>query len=260
MMAECARVLRPNGAMVLFSQDPLTTALVVGAAPSLPFAYRMTWLKPHFANPLSAKKCPVNYTEDVCVFFKRAPKHDFHMAHPLRPYAAALMAHVGLSKKRIFEDMGSQALCHFMRHGSPQFSLCTRAGYDSLIALYGVDTWHGFRPFDSLAFEDAAYREALSAAMIGEHPRVFNLPDGVKTKSNVLSFARDKGAFHPTQKPVALLADILRTFSLPGAVVLDFTMGSGSTGVACADEGRTFIGIERDAKYFEIARERCGVS
>lgn len=61
---------------------------------------------------------------------------------------------------------------------------------------------------------------------------------------------------HPTQKPVDLMAYLIRTYSNPGDVVLDFTMGSGTTGVACVREGRRFIGIERDPDYFAIAQKR----
>lgn len=61
---------------------------------------------------------------------------------------------------------------------------------------------------------------------------------------------------HPTQKPVALMEYLIRTYTNEGQTVLDNTMGSGTTGVACAQSGRKFIGIERDPTYFEIARNR----
>lgn len=63
---------------------------------------------------------------------------------------------------------------------------------------------------------------------------------------------------HPTQKPVALMEYLIKTYTNEGETVLDFTMGSGTTGVACKNLGRDFIGIEKDDKYFEIARERIG--
>jgi len=62
--------------------------------------------------------------------------------------------------------------------------------------------------------------------------------------------------YHPTQKPVALLEYLIKTYTLEGETVLDFTMGSGSTGVACKNLSRNFIGIEKEEKYFNIARER----
>lgn len=62
--------------------------------------------------------------------------------------------------------------------------------------------------------------------------------------------------FHPTQKPVALLEYLVRTYTNTGDVVLDNCMGSGSTGVACINTGRKFVGMEMDDKYFEIAKQR----
>jgi len=66
----------------------------------------------------------------------------------------------------------------------------------------------------------------------------------------------DKGRLHPTQKPVALMEYLIRTYTNVGETVLDFTMGSGTTGVAAANTMRKFIGIERDPDYFQIAQSR----
>ena len=68
--------------------------------------------------------------------------------------------------------------------------------------------------------------------------------------------SRDGNRIHPTQKPVALLEYLIRTYTNEGETVLDFTMGSGSTGVACMNTNRHFIGIELDGGYFEIAKSR----
>lgn len=73
---------------------------------------------------------------------------------------------------------------------------------------------------------------------------------------NVLEYDKDYPHMHPTQKPVALLEYLIKTYTNPNDVVLDNTMGSGSTGVACANTGRRFIGIEKDEKYFQIAKKR----
>ncbi len=67
---------------------------------------------------------------------------------------------------------------------------------------------------------------------------------------------RSKGTVHPTQKPVALMEYLIRTYTNEDETVLDFTMGSGTTGVACVNAGRNFIGIERDENYFKIAQDR----
>ena len=72
----------------------------------------------------------------------------------------------------------------------------------------------------------------------------------------VLRFSNEAKQEHPTQKPIALLEYLIRTYTNKGETVLDFTMGSGSTGVACVNTNRRFIGIELDDKYFEIAKQR----
>lgn len=76
-----------------------------------------------------------------------------------------------------------------------------------------------------------------------------------KNPSTVLYFNKEVG-HHPTQKPVPLLEYLIKTYTLEGETVLDFTMGSGSTGVACKNLNRKFIGIEKDERYFEIAKRR----
>jgi site-specific DNA-methyltransferase (adenine-specific) len=73
-----------------------------------------------------------------------------------------------------------------------------------------------------------------------------------------LQFLNETG-LHPTQKPVTLMEYLIKTYTNEGETVLDFTMGSGTTGVACKNLGRDFIGIEKDDKYFGIASERIGV-
>ncbi len=72
---------------------------------------------------------------------------------------------------------------------------------------------------------------------------------------SVIAFGSERGV-HPTQKPVDLMEYMIRTYTSEGDVVLDNTMGSGTTGVACMNTGRRFIGIERDEDYFKIAKER----
>ena len=79
--------------------------------------------------------------------------------------------------------------------------------------------------------------------------------DGSRQPKTIQKFNRDKG-FHPTQKPVALLEYLIKTYTNEGDVVLDNCMGSGSTGVACVNTNRNFIGIELSEEYYNIAKER----
>lgn len=80
-------------------------------------------------------------------------------------------------------------------------------------------------------------------------------PEGTRYPKTILSFKQEKG-FHPTQKPVELMEYLIKTYSNHDDTVLDNCMGSGTTGVACVNTGRNFIGIEMDNKYFDIAKTR----
>lgn len=83
-------------------------------------------------------------------------------------------------------------------------------------------------------------------------------PTGSRYPKTVLKFKQEKG-YHPTQKPVDLMEYLIKTYTNEGDVVLDNTMGSGTTGVAAMNTNRDFIGMENDQKYFEIAQERLNV-
>lgn len=88
-----------------------------------------------------------------------------------------------------------------------------------------------------------------------EQKSVLTKNDGFRYPLDVLEFKSDKG-LHPTQKPVALLEYLVKTYTNEGDLVLDNCMGSGSTGVACVNTGRRFIGMELDPQYFAIAEKR----
>ena len=89
-----------------------------------------------------------------------------------------------------------------------------------------------------------------------EYEAFTNFPNNVLEYDNLWG----KKAIHPTQKPVALLEYLIKTYTNDGETVLDNCMGSGSTGVACVNLNRSFIGIEMDDKYFEIASKRINDS
>jgi site-specific DNA-methyltransferase (adenine-specific) len=81
--------------------------------------------------------------------------------------------------------------------------------------------------------------------------------EGTRFPKTVLRFTKDKGKrHHPTQKPVALFEYLIKTYTNEGDMVLDNCMGSGTTGVACKNLNRNFIGIELDIEYFKIAEKR----
>ena len=259
------RILRKNGKMVLFAQQPFTNELINKALPNVPFNYSMIWEKDHFANCLSAKKAPLGYFEDVLVFSK---KHDTEALHPLRPYFKQVIDYIGLNLKQINTKLGhgradhtsyvtprkaiigeiGQKGDHVTRTGSTQFSLCTEKTYLELIKVFRIDEMQGFKEFDYLQNIDNKFKIDFAST--------FNLWEGNKYKSNILKYKKDYDGHHPTQKPVLLLEDLIKTFSNEGDLVVDLTMGSGSTGVACKNTNRDFVGIEMDENYFAIAEER----
>tara|TARA_A100001388_G_scaffold223538_1_gene174350 strand:+ start:606 stop:1328 length:723 start_codon:yes stop_codon:yes gene_type:complete len=83
-------------------------------------------------------------------------------------------------------------------------------------------------------------------------------PEGSRYPKTVLKFKQEKG-LHPTQKPVGLMEYLIKTYTNEGDTVLDNTMGSGTTGVACVNCNRSFVGIEMDKKYYQISKERVNV-
>jgi site-specific DNA-methyltransferase (adenine-specific) len=100
-----------------------------------------------------------------------------------------------------------------------------------------------------------AHSESMGARpnQVGkEYVSQTGFPSSVLEYGNIVG----KSAIHPTQKPVDLLEYLIKTYTNEGETVLDFTMGSGSTGVACVNTNRNFIGIELDEKYFNIAKDR----
>ena len=237
------RILRKNGKMILFSQEPYTGRLTNEAIPNVPFNYRMIWEKDHFANALLCNKAPVSYFEDILVFSK---KHDFEGMHPLRPYFKMVMDYIGLTIGQINKRLGHRRAEHAFYVDTSQFSLCTEATYNELILAFSIDKMEGFKNY-----------EELSQASDGLDS-TFNLWGGKKYKSNILKYRKDYDGYHPTQKPILLLEDLIKTFSNQGDLVVDLTMGSGSTGVTCKNTNRRFIGIELDTGYFNVATDRIG--
>ena len=250
------RILRKNGKMALFAQQPFTTELISKAIPNLPHSYNVYWDKMHFANCLLANKAPVSYIEDVLLFSKQNPIHDSEFIHPLRPYSKKLMEFIGLGINKINEMKGDTRCSHMFSFNFSQFSLCTEETYNWLIKEFNIDQMKGFKPFTELREIDLPFKADLNNTANSINPSTFNLWEGKKYKSNILKYKKDYTGFHPTQKPVLLLEDLIKTFSNKGDLVVDLTMGSGSTGVACKNTNRDFIGIELDDKYFEIAKNR----
>lgn len=250
MFEHISRVLRPNGKCLLFSQEPYTSELITNAIPSMPFCYRAVWVKNGAGNSLMAKKAMVSRCEDVSLFVKIFRKSHYQSEHPLRGYFLQEKERSGLTNKEISAVLGNGMASHYFTMGE-QFLFPTREMYERL-----QTTGYFNADYNELEPINREFVESIYEKMNTRCPATFNLWQGGKSKANVLEYAKDADGYHPTQKPVALLEDLVQTFSNRGDTVLDFTMGSGSTGVACVNTGRNFIGIELDPEYFKIAEER----
>tara|TARA_R110001632_G_scaffold109066_2_gene219193 strand:+ start:202 stop:1095 length:894 start_codon:yes stop_codon:yes gene_type:complete len=238
------RILRKNGKMVLFCQEPFTTELKNKALPNIPFNQRLIWEKDSSGNMLFAKKACVNFYEDILVFSKN---NEFEGLHPLRPYFKEVFEFIGGTKKIILETIG-QRCDHVFRFNSSQFDLCTLETYNDIIKYFNIDEMQGFKEFNYLQEIDNQFKNKFAS--------IFNLWEGKKYKSNILKYKKDYTGHHPTQKPVLLLEDLIKTFSNENDLVVDLTMGSGSTLVACKNTNRNGIGIEKDPQYYAIAVAR----
>jgi len=114
----------------------------------------------------------------------------------------------------------------------------------------------GKKRVDSGGVVRAGFKEGLNSRNIDTTYDFSKYDKDLKNPSSVLKYNRPTGIKHPTAKPVALLEYLIKTYTLENETVLDFTMGSGSCGVAAKNLNRNFIGIELDKDYFEIAKER----
>ena len=185
------RLIKPNGAIVLFGSQPFTSALVMSNIKM--FKYCWVWNKRKAGNIFLAKVQPMKVHEDVCVFSATGKMPIFNPIKTARDK-------VKKSKN------------------------------------YGTGEAMG----GSKEREEKTYTYT--------HKNPITIID--------VSNANQKGKVHPTQKPVALMEYLIKTYTNEGETVLDFTMGSGSTGVACKNLNRNFIGIELDPEYFKIAEKR----
>ena len=198
MWEELNRIIKPNGAICLFGNEPFTSCLICSNIKG--FKYRWDWNKKIPSGMGYAKYRPMQQTEDICVFSKNGEKTKYNP--------------------------------QFIKRDKP-----IKSGGNSIQAR----VYSGFK-----CMEDGK-----------EYKKTYDYKNPV----TLIEFDKvRKGALHPTQKPVALLEYLIRTYTNEGETVLDFTMGSGSTGVACVNTGRNFIGIELDEKYFNIAKERIDKS
>ena len=233
------RILRKNGKLILFGQEPYISKLLNEAIPNLPFGLKMIWEKDNYGSHLKCNKAPLGYFEEIIIFSKT---HDLERSHPLIDYFTGELSNTGMNQSDINKLLGNKMGGHYFTNGV-QFCIPTEPNYKKL-----QETGYFQKPYQELKAIDEQFKKQFAST--------FNLWGGGKYKSNILKYKKDYNGYHPTQKPVLLLEDLIKTFSNENDLVVDLTMGSGSTGVACKNTNRNFIGIEKDDKYFEIAEKR----
>ena len=190
MWEQLNRIIKPNGAIVLFGSEPFSSALRMSNIKN--YKYDWVWNKDRPSGHLNAKKQPMRDIENISVFYKKQ---------------------------------------------------CT---YNPLMTIGKKSHSIGKAINDITCKNNSLY---------GDFKRV-NREGHEKYPRQVLKYSRPHPPIHPTQKPVDLIEYLIKTYTNENETVLDFTMGSGSTGVAAKNLNRDFIGIENDANYFEIAKDR----
>lgn len=185
MWEQLNRIIKPNGAIVLFGSEPFSSALRMSNIKN--YKYDWVWNKSRPTGFLNAKKQPLRKTENISIFYKKQPTYN--------------------------------------------------------------------RQFKKV--KERTFTRSKGGGTYGEQKNIpNNVSNGGKENPYTLIDFKCINGQHPTQKPIELMEYLIKTYTNEKETVLDFTMGSGSTGVACKNTNRNFIGIELYKEYFEIAKKR----
>ena len=239
LFAEYRRILKQNANIVLFCQQPFTTTLINGAFKT-EFSHSLIWKKNKKTRAKSSKTVPLSSYEEIIVF--RVNNVGNKSRHKrLREYFTGEPAKCGYSVKELEELIPNRSAHHWFRFSS-DFRIPTEWNYKRLQEITGCFQ----EPYERIRKEFEEERKNFCT---------YN-PQGENCNVLFYNVPSQKERYHPTQKPVDLLERLILSYSNEGETVLDNCMGSGSTGVACANTNRRFIGIELDEGYFNIAKER----
>lgn len=266
---EYERVSKNHTVTVLTSSQPFTTTLISSNMRN--FRYCWVWEKEQGVNFLSAKKAPLKVHEDVIVFYKdlgnqRGAAKEYE---PLRKYLQNERKASGLKISDINKLLGNVMSRHYFTNDC-QFGIPDQKDYEKLQSTGFFNTSYTeirnqylelgkhLRPptYNPQMTSGKCYISGLghSGEVTGKVKKTQTKNTGTRYPRSIQKIKRETG-LHPTQKPVELMEYMVKTYSNEGEVVLDNTMGSGTTGVACKNTNRKFIGIEMDPTYYGIA---CG--
>lgn len=196
LWSEYKRVIKINGPIILFADQPFTTNLISSNLKM--WRYNFVWDKEVRTGFLNAKKMPLKQTEDICVFYKKLPTYNPIM---------------------------TEAKKENIRHNFKDCSVSSN--YQNKKGMHSKD-YDGTKRYPvNIIKHNRKQKEC--------HPRKI---------------------LHPTQKPVGILEYLIKTYSNENELVLDNTMGVGSTAIACINTNRKFIGIELNEDFYNLAKKR----
>ena len=243
MWTQFKRILKPYCSAVLFASGKFTHKLI--ASNFEWFKYKWIWVKNTPTMFVHAKNAPMRRYEEIVVF------------------SDGVINHETVSTRRMKYNPQGLVDCELLK---------SEAGKDKPTRLReGGRGARWTNPNDVIYFDKNDWRKNYNWARKGRlnaessvcfakrNSHVdYYVQEQTGYPSDVLNFNAlpTAGRLHPTQKPVDLLEYLIKTYSNEGETVLDATMGSGSTGVACINTGRRFIGFEKEKKFFEIAQKR----
>tara|TARA_R110002073_G_C9309163_1_gene567425 strand:- start:125 stop:883 length:759 start_codon:yes stop_codon:yes gene_type:complete len=196
MWKQLNRIIKPNGAIVLFGSEPFSSALRMSNIKN--YKYDWIWDKKSSTNPMLAKIMPIKSHEVISVF--------------------------GLNKINYYPQMVNKSKETLKRQNRKQNT-------------------------NKIESEHYSHKRVLQNNKLG-------YPKSVQYFKKEINNQHKKPVVHATQKPLGLMEYLIKTYTNENETVLDFTMGSGTTGVACKNLNRNFIGIEKDKNYFDIASKR----
>lgn len=237
LMHEYRRICKQNANIVLFCQQPFTTTIMNNIYKT-EFSHSLVWKKGNKTRHLSSNNIPLSEYEEILVL--RINKYGNKDKHKeLRKYFSQELEKSKRTIKELEALIPNRSAHHWFRFSS-DFRIPTGDNYKRLQEITGCFQ----RDYEGIKKEFESEKDNLCTY------------NPTNSNTNLLEYSLKEKRIHPTQKPVALLEELLLRYSKKSDIVLDNTAGSGSTAVACINTGRRFIGFELDEDYYKMATER----
>ena len=252
------RITRGNGAIVLFGSEPFSSKLRVSNIKE--YKYDWVWEKSNVTRFLSVDSSPLKTFENIMVFYPE--RHLERLAKALLEKRTSK----GYTKKYMDEMLGSNTLYSFFEgrklRGETVYSLPNEEHWEILVETLGVDKkiYPKDKTFNHVGLKSISKSIGGRKKHRDESHYSFDsegyTQEHTGYSKDIIKVGTNDKRLHPTQKLVVLMEYLIKTYTNEGDTVLDNVMGSGTTGVACKNLNRNFIGIELDEECFKIATER----